>query len=141
MTVTVDDAVGLPIVSVHLDLGMPGFPGLRELHAAPWGGPGSPFVVLSAADPGVRFVVAAPGVFFPDYDPAIPHEVLVDLELGRDGAPALIWVILTLGRSPAETTANLLGPLVVNPVNGRARQVVLSGSGWMPDTPLTGRAA
>jgi flagellar assembly factor FliW len=48
-----------------------------------------------------------------------------------------LLVILTLHSKPEETTANLLGPIVLNPGTGRAVQAVLSGSGFDPQTPVT----
>jgi flagellar assembly factor FliW len=43
-------------------------------------------------------------------------------------------VILTLHSRPEQTTANLLGPLVVNARSGQAVQAVLSGSGYESQT-------
>jgi flagellar assembly factor FliW len=39
-------------------------------------------------------------------------------------------VLLTLGREPASTTANLLAPVVVNARTRAAAQVILSGTDW-----------
>ena len=50
-------------------------------------------------------------------------------------------VILTLHSRPEDTTANLLGPVVVNVGNGQAVQAVLSGSGYEPQVPLRPPAA
>lgn len=126
----------MPALStIRLPQGMPGFPQLRELRCEPWGGDGSPFLVLSAEEPTVRFVAVPPQVFFPHYQPEIPSDIRADLGLGA--GEGLLLAILTLGSVPAETTANLLGPLVLNPANGRARQAVLNGADWSPRTPLT----
>jgi flagellar assembly factor FliW len=131
-----DHPTTAPPTTLYLPQGIPGFPELHELRTEPWGGPDSPFSVLAATEPAVQFVATAPGVFFPRYTPVVPAEVRAALDLGQ-GAP-LILVILTLGPTPAETTANLLGPLVINPGNGQARQVVLGGTDWSPVTPLVG---
>ena len=45
-----------------------------------------------------------------------------------------VLVILTLHSRPEQTTANLLGPLVVNARSGQAVQAVLSGSGYESQT-------
>lgn len=113
---------------------LPGFPELRDLRCEPWGGEGSPFLVLSSDTPPVRFVVVPPKVFFPDYKPEIPAEILSDLRLRTD--EGLLLVILTVGRTPEETTANLLGPLVVNSDSGRARQAVLNPAEWSARAPI-----
>ncbi|MST32777.1 flagellar assembly protein FliW [Acidimicrobiaceae bacterium USS-CC1] len=125
----------MPVLStIRFPQGIPGFGTLREARCEPWGGDESPFVLLSAEEPSVRFVVAPPHIFFPDYRPEVPADIRADLALA-DGE-GLLLVILTLGSGPADTTANLLGPLVVNPATGRARQAVLNAAEWSPRTPL-----
>jgi flagellar assembly factor FliW len=56
---------------------------------------------------------------------------------GGDHHDLTLLVILTLHSRPEQTTANLLGPIVLNPDTGRAVQAVLSGSGFDPQTPVT----
>jgi flagellar assembly factor FliW len=82
---------------------------------------------LQASD--VRFLVAAPGAFFPDYTFELDDEAVADLQLGTH-EEALVLVLLTIGADAASTTANLLAPVVVNARNRSAAQIILSGSDW-----------
>jgi flagellar assembly factor FliW len=50
-----------------------------------------------------------------------------------------LLVILTVHSTAEKSTANLLGPLVVNSTTGQALQAVLSGSGHSPATPIVNR--
>lgn len=90
--------------------------------------PESPFKWFQSLDrTDVCFLIADPAVFFSDYRVEVPAERLSDLELdgGRDAAVA---VVLTVRGDLADTTANLLAPLVFNTRKGLGRQVVLEGS-------------
>jgi flagellar assembly factor FliW len=109
---------------------LPGFGDLRrfvlvELPA----GEGALFELRSLEEPGVRFVAAVPTAFFPDYAFDLDEGDCDDLGL-TDEADALVLVLLTLGGDAADTTANLLAPVVVNARTRQAAQVILSGSDW-----------
>jgi flagellar assembly factor FliW len=77
----------------------------------------------------VRFLAAVPTAFFPEYAFELDEAECADLGL-RDESDALVLVLLTLGREPASTTANLLAPVVVNARTRAAAQVILSGTDW-----------
>ncbi|HET9058562.1 MAG TPA: flagellar assembly protein FliW [Acidimicrobiales bacterium] len=122
--------------SLKFSAGIPGFAGARTFSMKPWGEEPTPFYVLECREvPGLRFVVMRPALFFPWYKPRFGSDVCAALDV--DGQEALnVLVILTLGPKPELTTANLLGPLVVNPLTNMALQAVLSGSGYDPQAPL-----
>lgn len=87
------------------------------------------FELRSVQAPDVRFLVAAPAAFFPDYTVELDEVAVAELGLER-AEDALILVILTVGANSASTTANLLAPVVVNARNRSAVQVILSGTDW-----------
>lgn len=76
----------------------------------------------------LSFLVMVPAPFFPDYEPDISEADCAALEL-VDPDDAQILCLVTIQESMV--TANLLGPVVLNTANRRARQVVLA------DTQLT----
>jgi flagellar assembly factor FliW len=118
--------------------GLPGFADLRRFALVRWGGDSSPLCLLKSIDrPEVEFVVAPPTVFFPDYEPELDDGTAerLGLSLADD---ALMLVILTVDKSPADATANLLGPIVVNKHTLDAAQVVLADSGYELRAPLGG---
>ena len=83
----------------------------------------------------LEFVVVSPGVFFPDYAPEIDDELAAELDLAS-ADDAVVLVILTV-REPVETsTANLLGPIVLNRRTRQGAQVVLSPEDHDPRRPL-----
>ena len=86
---------------------------------------------------GLRFVAVRPVVFFPWYDPQFGPEVFQAVDAGGPD-DVLVLVILTLHSTAEKSTANLLGPLVVNGATGQAVQAVLSGSGSLPPSPIIG---
>ena len=118
--------------------GLPGFPGPRRFALVGWGAEDGPYrVLVDVADPGVRLLVVPPQVFFPDYavdlDDAVADRVHID-----DADDCLLLVIVTLGRTPQEATANLLGPVVVNLRTLEGVQAVLSDSEHGTRVPLAG---
>lgn len=101
----------------------------------PGGGPavvdptGLLFELRSLQAPDVRFLVAVPAAFFPDYVVELDDETVQDLGI-VDASDVLMLVVLTTGDDTASTTANLLAPVVVNARNRSAAQVILSGTDW-----------
>lgn len=85
------------------------------------------FEMVSVDDQAIRFVVLPPMTFFPDYAPEIRDEVAASLGI-TDAEDALILVIVNVGASLAESTANLLAPVIINRHSLRAVQVILDGS-------------
>jgi len=77
----------------------------------------------------LRFLVAVPGAFFPEYEVELDAQACDELGLS-DAGDALVLVVLTVGPDPSTTTANLLAPVVINARTRSAAQVILSGSDW-----------
>jgi len=114
---------GLPTITMAVP--MPGFPAHREFALVRLHEEGLLYAFTSIDDPNLRFLVAPPEPFFPDYAPEIENEVFAALNT-RDPNRLLLMVVISAGVE--ETTANLLAPIVVDQDSRRAMQVVLSGS-------------
>ena len=84
----------------------------------------------SLDEPQLRFLVLPPGPFFADYAPEIDEETASKIGL-EDAADALVLLVVTVGGSAAESTANLLAPIVLNSRTRQAAQV-LQASGDLP---------
>jgi flagellar assembly factor FliW len=123
-------AVDTEVPELHFASGLPGFPEVRRFVLVRLGDELSPFSVLRSLDDGteVEFVVTHPGLFFPDYEPEIDDDTANRLEL-KSAEDALLLVIVTVGDPVAASTANLLGPIVVNRHTRAAAQAVLGNSG------------
>jgi flagellar assembly factor FliW len=116
---------------LHFAGGLPGFPDARRFVLVRLGDDLSPFSVLRSLDDGtdLEFVVTHPSLFFPDYEPEIDDDTANRLEL-KSADDALLLVIVTVADPVAASTANLLGPIVVNRHSRAAAQAVLSNSGY-----------
>jgi len=86
----------------------------------------SPFRWLQCLDDGaVAFPVMEAQLILPGYQPTIRPCDLAELGLDED-AEVLVLAIVTVPRgNPRAMTANLLGPVVVNPKTRVGKQVIL----------------
>jgi flagellar assembly factor FliW len=89
----------------------------------------------SLEDPDLRFLVAPPAPFFPDYAPEVDDEVVADLGI-TSVEDVLLLVVLNAGGSLEDTTANLLAPVLVNVSTLQAGQVVLDDAALSVAVPL-----
>ncbi len=140
-TVTPASSAAADVPELTFPVGLPGFPGERRFALVRWGAFEGPYSLMVDLDnPDVRFLVMPPYVFFPDYvvdlDDAIAARV--HLEKAED---CLLLVIVTLGSTPEEATANLLGPIVINLQTREGLQAVLAESGHSTRVPLRAHSA
>lgn len=85
----------------------------------------APFLWLqSAEDPHLCFVVVDPLTFSPNYRVEIKQTEIQSLGLDNFD-DARVLVIVVVRENPEDITANLQGPLVINPEKGIGKQVVL----------------
>jgi len=119
----IDSMLDLPILDLAVP--MPGFPAHRQFVLVRLNEDGLLYAFTSVDDPSLRFLVAPPEPFFPDYAPEIEKEVFAALNT-KDPDRLLVMVVITAGVN--ETTANLLAPIIVDRDSHRAMQVVLTGS-------------
>ena len=101
---------------------------------------GSSFLWFQSVDDGcLAFVVIDPRLFEPAYKIELGPEDRAALALNNGGAADEVrtFAIVNLsGRPPAEVTANLLGPIVINVNKRLAKQIVLYGSPWSHRHPI-----
>jgi flagellar assembly factor FliW len=143
--VTIDHAalegcsVSHDVPEIDLVHALPGFPDLTRFVLVRLGADESVedgaaddpvlYELRSIEQPEVRFLVAVPTAFFPDYQFELDESSCLELGLD-DSADALVLVLLTIGDDAASTTANLLAPVVINARTRSAAQVILSGTDW-----------
>jgi flagellar assembly factor FliW len=90
------------------------------------------YSLRSERTPDLRFVLTRAAAFFPRYVPPLPDALAA--VLGSDEVEVLL--VLTLGTSLAEATANLRAPVVHAPASGRAVQVILDDDALPMRAPL-----
>lgn len=87
----------------------------------------APFKWLQSLDePGLAFVVLDPAYFDAEYNVQAPTEALVEVQ-GNDDDELIVSVLLTIpSDDPTGITANLRGPLIMNPRTKLCKQLILS---------------
>lgn len=125
----------IPVIDVPE--GLPGYPDARAFVLERLDDLGALGTLRSLDEQGPSFLVVPPAVWFPDYEPVLDAVTCAGLGLTEAG-DALLLLVVTMGESPAEATANLVAPFVVNARTRRGAQVVLSGTAYSMRQPLTG---
>jgi flagellar assembly factor FliW len=92
-------------------------------------------VLQSLDEPAISFLVTGPVLVEPDYRVAIGAPELTRLGLTRPDE-AVVLCILTARGDPPRITANLMGPIVINPATRLAVQLVLADSPYGTQHPL-----
>jgi flagellar assembly factor FliW len=133
-----DTEVPLPVLEMVQPLA--GFPDRRRFALARLDETGLVCDLRSLDDPDLSFVVVPPGPFFADYSPVIDASVTDELGL-EDENDLLARVVVTLGDTPEQATANLLAPVLVNHRTQRAGQYVLSDADLPMRAPLSGASS
>lgn len=96
----------------------------------------APFEWLVCIDGSrLRFAIINPLLFTPDYAPSMVKEQLEDLELGKP-EDLLLYTIVTIRENPLESTANLVGPLIINRSKRLGKQIILDDDRYSTQEPL-----
>jgi flagellar assembly factor FliW len=114
-----------------------GFPDLQRFGLARLDESGTVFDLRSLEDPHASFVVVPPGLFFSGYTPEVDDVVVEQLGLQK-AEDVLAFVMVTLGESLDDATANLRAPLLVNQHSRRAVQTILDDPELPMKAPLAG---
>lgn len=86
--------------------------------------------IQSVEDPNVAFVIMNPVQFFPNYKLEINEKELEELNY-TNSRDLIVYVIVNIPQDISLASADLLGPLVINPKRRLAKQAV------MPESPYT----
>ena len=80
--------------------------------------------------------VEHPFVFFPDYQVELLRSVLENLKVEEGAEELAVFVVLTVPEDFRKTTANLLAPVIINPVQKRGLQFVPGTSSYTTRHPI-----
>ena len=103
--------------------GLIGFPGYRKFVVMELDEGGLLKWLQSLDDESLGFVIIDPRIPFRDYDPAFAKEDLKMLKALNSDELMLLSVV-TVPQDVRQMTANLLAPLVVNPLKRLGKQVI-----------------
>jgi flagellar assembly factor FliW len=85
----------------------------------------APFEWLVCIDGSfLRFAIINPLLFVPDYSPKIIKEQLEGIAI-ENPEDLLLYVIVTIRENPLNSTANLIGPVVINKTKKLGKQVII----------------
>ena len=85
------------------------------------------FWLQSIESPDVAFVVTDPRLWSADYTVSMRREQSEEIGLRGDTTPEILVIV---NRRESGITANMQGPLVINPSNRTGIQIVLTDRRW-----------
>ena len=113
---------------IHFPNGIPGFENLHRFFFIPVEGTKNLHWLQAADDPPVALLVIDPFKYFKDYACDVPETDIRELEI-ESGEETLLMATVTIPRAnPAEATANLVAPIVINNRLKKARQIILANA-------------
>ncbi len=126
---------------IRMPYGMMGFPQSQRFVLFPHKEDSPFFWYQSLDDPTLAFVIANPFPFLSGYSVDLQETVKrMSWEDPENGTALELYVVVTIPRgAPEKTTANLLGPILINTKTCRAVQMVLSESPYSHQFPLFGK--
>jgi len=96
----------------------------------------APFEWLVCVDGSrLRFAIINPLAFCPDYAPVMMKEHLEEMGISKP-EDILLYTIVTVRENPLESTANLIGPVVINRAKRIGKQIILDDDRYTTQEPL-----
>lgn len=129
LTVTEDRIINFPN-------GILGFPDARRFIILDYEGE-VPFKWLqSVDDPALAFLVAVPNLIKPDYSLCLKKSETSDIGEFKDEDLAILAILTIPDGNPNDMTANLRGPLVINSLTMKGKQIVLQDERYAVRHPV-----
>ncbi|MDR3013331.1 MAG: flagellar assembly protein FliW [Chitinispirillales bacterium] len=95
-----------------------------------------PFSWLACVDgAGLRFAIINPLIFVPDYTPQLSKEQLWELEISNLN-DLVLYAIVTIGKNPIDSTANLAGPIIINKPAKLGKQALIDDDSYGTQVPI-----
>jgi flagellar assembly factor FliW len=95
-----------------------------------------PFEWLVCVDGArLRFAIINPLMFRPDYTPPMTKEHLDELAIEKP-EEILLYSIVTIAENPAQSTANLIGPVVINKKKRIGKQIIFDDDRYGTQEPI-----
>ena len=91
--------------------------------------------LVNIEDPDLAFVLVDPQNFLSDYQPKIYESDMVELKSDPNDT-LMIFAMITLSSDPVKSTANLLGPLLINITKKLGKQIVVVDEQYSTKCPI-----
>ncbi len=99
----------------------------------------SPFEWLVCTDKtNLKFAMINPMLFRPDYSPNITKDQIADLKIKKP-EDILLYTFVTIRRDPTESTANFLGPVIINKTKRIGKQIIIDDSKYTTKEKILGK--
>ena len=96
----------------------------------------APFEWLVCIDGShLRFAIINPLLFASDYNPNIMKEQIDELSVDKP-EDLLLYAIVTIRENPLESTANLVGPIVINRKKRAGKQIIIDDDRYTTREPI-----
>jgi flagellar assembly factor FliW len=120
---------------INFPSGIPGFENNKQfvLVSIPEYAPFEWLVCIDGSK--LRFAIINPLLFVSDYDPKIMKEQIDDLGIDKP-EDLLFFVIVTIRENPLESTANLVGPILINRIKKSGKQVIIDSDQYTTREPI-----
>ncbi len=99
------------------------------------------FWFQSVDNPALAFVVTDPTAFVPGYEVRLTADEYDKLKLSPESGEVILLAVANIAQEAKSITINLQGPIVVNPANMTAKQVVLEYGKYGVQYPIFSAAA
>jgi flagellar assembly factor FliW len=83
----------------------------------------------------LRFAIINPMLIQPDYSPNMVKEQLEVLSLQKP-EDILLYVIVTINENPMNSTANFIGPIVINKAKKIGKQIIVDDDRYSTQEPI-----
>ena len=118
------------------DDGLLGFSDIHSFYLIDYPDPNTPFYLLQSDENiEIAFVLMDPTLILPDYQLSISDKDLRILEV-ENSSDVLYFSIVTIYDNPQDSTVNLLGPVVINKKNHKAKQIISQNDDYPVRYPL-----
>jgi len=94
------------------------------------------FWLQSVDNPALAFVVADPTAFVPGYEVTLTPDEYDKLRLAPEAVEVILLAVVNIPNEARNITLNLQGPIVVNPAQMTAKQIVLENGKYPVRHPL-----
>ena len=116
--------------------GLPGFENLQQFLITSQPGQEPFHWMHSLEEDGIKFILVNPMMIHSDYDPKIPPSFVKELNI-KSKEDLCMYVIVTLNAVEFSlSTANLLGPIMVNLATRRGKQIILDDGRYSTKYPI-----
>lgn len=96
----------------------------------------APFDWLVCVDGSkLRFAIINPMLILPEYSPNMVKEQLEVLSIQKP-EDILMYVIVTISEDPMNSTANFIGPIVINKIKKIGKQIIVDDDRYSTQEPI-----